>query len=685
MQSYQGHSYPYWVNINNGINPFYGRDKQISKLLRIYFKPTSGEIVTLCGLPGMGKTELVKQFLHNEQIKNKVPCIWIGTDSLPRFKQDLANVAESYLPNLTLDFNKGDPGSLLVTIAIHIGKSTNQKWILILDGCTADTVAPSILENLVDSKAMVILTCLDRNLYFIQRSHLIDVTELDEESALKFVKYYLKLETEASMRQLCQFVNNYPLALEKVTFYLKYKQIHYVSKDTIHDYIEECKSRSETLISIEFAQFSGSKYGKTIQETLATTIDRVQAQSNTADGKNGYSFKLLQIIAFLGPDHVDLKFLRQAFTCWELSFDDTVFQDSLNFLNALCLIKCEAEIGLQMNTTVQQVVRYLKPIDSQTLHNILIKLETKCESVSEIRHFLCIWEHAMKEKAICLKLIVMAPQISKRLDQCCMYSESLWFAQRTINNLCESESSQNSELLLEMKTNYGLALRRVGKGEEAIALFTEIINAHKPYDEPSDIPSDKPIEGILKIQQHLANSYYTIQKFDEALDLYEQVLVGKIKIYGENSREVNQCHSNIAGALIGIKRFYDAEVKLKGVLNWQKRNNMPEDALRVTHSLGYCYYKTKNYAQAKNQFEVVLRQPDDRLQANAAKRLITGYMLGRTLFHLNEKNLAVKTLEEIFQKQVNLIGADNQDTLDTKKKIDKYMVCYKVYYFYIDK
>lgn len=670
IKTYHGHG-EYWFNIKSGIDQFYGRDKQIRKLLEIYDKHTSFVVVILCGLPGMGKTELVAQFLRNEQINHKVPCIWI---SLLNFKEELTNLAETFLPDSKLDFKNTDPGSLLVTIAIDIGKIIDQKWILVLDGCTAATVKPKILMNLADSKAMVILTSSNKNLYHIHRSHLIDVTELDEESALNYVKCTLMSEeTEASMRLLCQFVNNYPLALEQATWYLLYKQTHNVSKQTIHAYIEECKAKSATLLSIQLHQFGRSKYEKTILETLATTINQLQSSSED-NNKHQYAFNLLQIIACLGPDHVETTFLLKVFTCWKETVDEKVFQESLNFLSSLCLIKSEKNECLQMNPIVQQVVRCIKRIDNKMLYDILINLEIGCQSVPEIRHFLFVWEHSLKEMSISEELMLVALKISGRLDKLFMYNEGLCFAESVIKSINEAENNPlNPELLLEMKINCGLALRRLGKGNEAVKLFKGINNTYT-------LPSEQPNEKCFTILQHLANSYYNVQKFEKALKLYKEVCAGKSLIFGEDSIEVNKCQSNIAGALSDLKQFSDAEVKLQGVLNWFKEKGYQDEVLRVTHSLGYCYYKMKDYSKAKVQFEHVIKKRADH-QDNQARELIAKYMLARAIFHLGEIYSAIDMLKDVYQKQAGLIGEDHPDTIDTKNKIEKYLVCKKLHNF----
>ena len=133
--------------------------------------------------------------------------------------------------------------------------------------------------------------------------------------------------------------------------------------------------------------------------------------------------------------------------------------------------------------------------------------------------------------------------------------------------------------------------------------------------------------SILAAQNNLANSYYTLKRFEEAVCLRREVYSGRLKLSGEERRETLGAAVNYAALLKKLNRFEEARSLMRKTIPVAQR------VLGESHDLTLKMRMT--YAQS-------LYEDDDT-----------------TLDHLRE---AVRTLEEIERTARRVFGGTHPTT-----------------------
>jgi len=99
--------------------------------------------------------------------------------------------------------------------------------------------------------------------------------------------------------------------------------------------------------------------------------------------------------------------------------------------------------------------------------------------------------------------------------------------------------------------------------------------------------------SILAAQNNLANSYYTLKRFEEAVCLRQAVYSGHLKLNGEQHRHTLGAANNYAGSLLDLQRFKEAKRLVRKMMPIARRvlgeNN--EITLRLRWSYAQSLYE----------------------------------------------------------------------------------------------
>ena len=99
--------------------------------------------------------------------------------------------------------------------------------------------------------------------------------------------------------------------------------------------------------------------------------------------------------------------------------------------------------------------------------------------------------------------------------------------------------------------------------------------------------------SILAAQNNLANSYYTLKRFEEALRLRQNVYSGHLKLNGEQHRHTLGAANNYASSLLDLQRFKETKALLLKVMPVARRvlGESNEITLRLRWSYAQSLYE----------------------------------------------------------------------------------------------
>ena len=120
--------------------------------------------------------------------------------------------------------------------------------------------------------------------------------------------------------------------------------------------------------------------------------------------------------------------------------------------------------------------------------------------------------------------------------------------------------------------------------------------------------------SILAAQNNLANSYYTLKRFEEALRLRRDVYSANLRLKGEQHRHTLGAANNYAESLLSLYRFKEAKALLRKTLPMARRvigeNN--EITLRLRWSSAEALYKDEGAKLADLREAVSILEDTDR-------------------------------------------------------------------------
>lgn len=271
-------------NITAANEYFVGRKselKELEKLLSTHHK------VVVVGTGGIGKTQLVKKFAH-EQIPTYQIIWWFDIaknidDQLILFAEQLNEAGIGSKINI----DKVSSGAILIHIK-EVLRKTDKKWLLIFDNAkNLDIVSGLLPETHNMAKKDVIITSRNSNTDL----KLLHLSPFNEADAAQFMEKATNIQSNAEMNYMISLLNGYPIALAGAATYLKTNNIkpaEYVAlfKQDPHKLAKDEKLLLET----ENNHFDLNK--TTIETTLSLNLQNLKEDSELG-------FEIIQLMSLI--------------------------------------------------------------------------------------------------------------------------------------------------------------------------------------------------------------------------------------------------------------------------------------------------------------------------------------------------------------------------------------------------
>jgi tetratricopeptide (TPR) repeat protein len=327
---------PVW-NVSHHRNPnFTGRKDIISELKSAL---TSGEPAAwkqaAFGMGGVGKTQLAVEYIYRHKPDYRV-IWWIRSEEPATMADDYARLAAS------LDLPEKDFQDQSETVrAVKRWLEHNSGWLLIFDNAQGSSMVRDYIP--MGGAGHVIIT--SRNQDWGSVAGLLPVKEFDRADSIEFLCKRTGQDDRDAADALADDLGDLPLALEQAGAYIKATGI------ILTDYQELFRSRRKELWEDESPP---PDYLDTVATTWSLAMDDVREES-------GGAADLLNLCAFLAPDEIPLKMLREGAEhipkpLASTASDRLAMNRAIRVLRRYSLIDASDE-SLSVHRLVQAVVR----------------------------------------------------------------------------------------------------------------------------------------------------------------------------------------------------------------------------------------------------------------------------------------------------------------------------------------
>jgi hypothetical protein len=280
-------------------NEHYIKRTELLKKINMGLTNKEPTTFTIIGMAGVGKTQLAKEYAltHGE----KYDLVWwfdANQDLLPQLRQlgqKLHTLKKCPMPD--------DSQTAQIKWAEAIQKCSHThfpKAFFIIDDAKDNDQIHLIKETFKNTP--ILLTSRNQA---IKGSHIMLKTFSRKES-LEYLKKVLPENSETSLNELAQILNDYPLALTQAISYIK---VH--PSLSIEEYLSLYKAKRKNLWQEEEKLTSGKgneaalleDYRRTVAATFSLLLEQLQKTSPQA-------LELLKFTSFLGNQDIPKRFLK---------------------------------------------------------------------------------------------------------------------------------------------------------------------------------------------------------------------------------------------------------------------------------------------------------------------------------------------------------------------------------------
>jgi tetratricopeptide (TPR) repeat protein len=609
---------------------FVGRDDLISSLSE---KLSSSERyrynhrVALYGLGGVGKTQTVLKYVYKTRSLYD-STFWISGVNQASLVSGFRQIATLTKCKCTKDVTDPD----LEVVQKVIGwLETQRSWLLVIDNLDDVRIIGGCLPK-NNTKKHTLITTRNPNADDIPAQGL-EVLGMDpkEASKLLLIRAGLSSDCETSRLHAENIVKELgflPLAIDQAACFIR------ETKRKIEDFLPLYRQNRSNRAKLQKWVPEGNR---TYQYSVATTW-QVSFNHIKSNSRYPLAARLLQLFAFLNPDSILVEFLQAGAESLDHDLRDLINNEidldaTLNFLERFSLIKRIRDLqAISIHRLVQDVIMH----EFEDQH-LLEKWKTV------ISFLLAFPEYDVTDnysKVLCRRY---QDQVLVPLSRCGeLASESvLWLLDRVWNFLRNEGSLTTAEQLM---------------------LKCVRINASL---------NGKRHRSTLRSMNNLANTYSSLGRHNDALDLNQTVLNARKDVLGERHPDTLSSMSNLALTYSSLGRHNDALVLNQTVLNAQKDvlGERHPDTLRSMSNLALTYSHLGQHNDALDLNQTVLNVRKHVLGERHPDTLTSMNNLAATYSSLGRDNDALDLKQTVLNARKDVLGERHPYTLTSMNNL----------------
>lgn len=643
--------------------------------------PQRPQIIVVSGLGGIGKTQLARKFINDNQSCYK-NVIWINSATSGLIEGAFTTLAETKL-NMKLTTNI-DFRSIVELVFGKLSTST----LFVYDN----------VDNINDIKFAFTMKTLGKRFHVVITSRIRDWSENIEvislkvwnsEEALAYVSKTLKdrdkshEDTDEDKMSLAEKLQYFPLAMRQATAHINHQRVerifHIVDYVSLYDTQKNSKKEKpedaqKMLDSKFFKDDIYEQYEKTTFTTWCVTIDAIKG---AAVGE--LAVRILRIMAYFDPDNIG----RCVFFCLmcepETPNDgEQVKEESVR--SAVRLLINYSMIDGQKHQSILHIHRLVQKVTKIELENLngggksilrdgLIVFDKLTEHEHNTFHenhqhaisiFISALDHAdLVEEFSELPVNILASLVEKG-----KYRQAVGFAGEIVQPLTNVLSEHHHDVLIT-KNQIGISYLAQGMYANAVQIFEEVFEQQRHILGEYD-------SATLSFRGNLAMAYSHVGKLTEALQTFKEIVEVEESVLGIDHPETLRSQSNIADIHLRLGEYDEARQMFETVFEKRKAifgEDHPE-TLRSQFELAIIYNTLGKYNEALLVSQQVFEKNLRVLGKDHPQTLAAQHSVASSCSRLGKDNeVTLRMFQEILEKKKLTLGNDHPETLNVQIEI----------------
>lgn len=646
-------------------NNFVGRLDELSRLKEsLKLTTLKPPIIVVAGLGGIGKTQLVRQFIMvNRVTYNNV--IWVNAESPESINESFDRLVK-YI--CVTSYDNGSKKEMKQVVQQALSKLSKPKTLFIYDNVQRIEHIRFVLEmeTFDEIRPHVIIT--SRIQEWPEEMNVIQLKVLKVDDAIQYVRQTFNdvKYSDNENKLLVGKLQCLPLALRQATAYIKHqlKSRDLKMAKYLHEYDTPKMLDSTIFQTSAFA----CNYKNTTFTTWNITIQAIRKESVIGP----LAVRILHIIAYFDSEniHRDM-FIHHFCQPGEISESKEDYQERV--MSAVSLLvnysmvdSYERQSVLNIHRLVQIVIKLkLQQTgeDKDILRHALMLISNIEESVrlhACHSHAISVFLSALKFNDLVRDFKTLPPKVLSSLIESKKYNLARTFGDKALQRLIDI-LGKDDEDMLDARLFIGVACICQGKQADALEIikssFEKIQNV---------LGADHP--NTLQSKYYIAFSFSEQGKCDQALEIYKEVFdKQKIKLGEyhpdtlETQRKIASVYRKLQSHSVALQIYQEVFDKQKEILG----EDHP-DTLETRSSIAYSFIEQGNHAEALQIYEDIFNRQTINLGSNHPDTLQSKSLIACSRSHQQEFSVALQMYQEIFDKQKETLGENHPHTMKTK-------------------
>jgi tetratricopeptide (TPR) repeat protein/transcriptional regulator with XRE-family HTH domain len=616
MDSSSADSFTTWT-VPYRRNPYFtGRDDLLS-LLNLHLEVADqGELLTLHratltqpqamkGLGGIGKTQIAVEYAYRAREQGRYThTLWINAASRDTLISSFTALA-TVLPAFP-EKNETNQPKLVAAIKCWL-EQCQQRWFLIFDNADDLSLIQEYVPN--QGNGSILLTTRATAVGSLAAS--IDVEKMGFMEGTHLLLRRAQREMQASDEEVNEAGNivvaldHFPLALEQAGAYIE------ETGCSFGNYLELYQTHRSALLARRGAQ--STNYPDSVATTWSLSFQKIE-QVNPA------AAELLQLCAFLAPDHIPEELLTDGAQYWspvlqQAVADPFAFNQMLEALLAFSLVKRLTENHqLSIHRLVQAVQQDRMGLENQRQWAERVIAAVNAIFPRDPKNEIATWPQ-------CLQYLEQAQACDTLIQQWTLtLTQGAELLDRTGTYLREHASYTIAEPLYQ----HALHIWEQNLKPEHPQLAPPLNNLASLYCQQGKYAEAEPLyQRALHIQEQslgseppqlasslngLANLYYMQGKYAEAEPLYQRALRIWEQSLGSEHPQLGYPLNGLASLYKGQGKYAESGSLLQRALRIREQSLGPEhpDVAYLLNNLAELYRVQGKYAEAEPLYQRTL-------------------------------------------------------------------------------